>query len=397
MVPLRRIGCITVLLLAGAEAGPIAAQGAAARIPKRPKLAAERDSNSALDYFTLGSTVLERDPDKAADAFYWASRLDPTWAAPLYGQYAASLLAQPPSVLNVYLTRRERAMRNPTLRYLDSLAYQALLKNPFVDRRLDGVILATWLYRQTGGDTELRDLGIRDRRFAGWAAYARGDYKEATSIFVIAIKQYPRDPDLHLWRALAFFSLGMMDSARTAVRSALALELREEDQLPGFGWVSHAFAEYSIGFLYELGEQRDSAGAAYERALVEEITFHPAHRQLARIRLAAHDTAGALAEYVQAAGIAPGDAGYLYELGMLLMTTGRTDSAATVLLQATAAEPWYALPHFPLGLLYQRSGFDKEAADHFGAFMRLAPRAMAPAIAVARDRLAALSAKSAGP
>jgi tetratricopeptide (TPR) repeat protein len=334
---------------------------------------------------------LDRDPEKAASAFYWASRLDPSWAAPLYGQYAALLLAQPPTVLTGYLTRRDVALRNPALRRIDSLAYFALLKNPFVDRRFDGVILSTWLSRETNGQAELRDLGRYDRRFTAWAAYARGDFKMAASVYAEVIKRHPDDPDLQTWRALSFVAMGQNDSALTAVQTAIALEDSAESASLAAGWVSHAFAQYSVGYLFELGGQNDSARSAYERALLEDITFHPAHRQLARARLAAHDTAGALAEYVQAANLAPQDAGYLYDLGVLLMAAGRADSGATVLLQAATVEPFYALPHFPLGVAYERSGFDEEAADHFAAFLRLAPRSMAPAITAARERLAALT------
>ena len=392
----RDVRFLLVLLLTGAGANTCAAQLGFDKVPNRPRLAVDRDTNSALDYYLYGNSVLDRDPRKAASAYYWASRLDPSWAAPLYGQYAALLLDQPPGDLTLYLTRKDRALRDPKVRRIDSLGYLAVLKNPLVDRRLDGVILSTWVFRETGGQAELRDLGMYDRRFAAWAAYARGDHKMAASVYAEVIKKHPHDPDLLFSRALAFVGLGQLDSARTAVRAALALERGAEDE-SAYGWVSHTVAEYSMGYLFDLSEQRDSATAAYERALLDDVTFHPAHRQLARARLAAHDTAGALAEYVQAAHLAPQDAGYLYDLGVLLIAAGRADTGATVLLQAVALEPFYALPHFPLGVTYERSGFVDEAAEHFAAFLQLAPRSLAPAIAAARKRLAALTVMPPGP
>lgn len=394
--PQGYIRFLTLLLLSGAGATPGAAQLGFDKPPDRPRLAADRDTNSAVEYYYFGNSELARDPYKAAAAYYWASRLDPSWAAPVYGQYAALLLNLLPGDLTLYLTRRERALRDPKMRRIDSLGYLAVLKNPLVDRRLDGVILTTWVYRMTGGQAELRDLGKYDRQFTAWAAYARGDFPMAVSVYAEVIKKHPRDADLLFSRALAFVGLAQIDSARASIRAALALERVAEEESP-YGWVSHAFAEYSIGHLFNLEQQPDSARAAYERALLDDVSFHPAHMQLARARLIAHDTAGALAEYGHAAALAPNDAEYLYEFGTLLAGAGHADSATTVLLQAVAADPYYPSPHFPLGLLYQQSGFAREAADHFEAFLRLAPRSLAGAIAAAQKRLAALKAMPPAP
>ena len=267
--------------------------------------------------------------------------------------------------------------------------YQALLKNPFVDRRFEGAILRNWISRIADGDEVLRDLAMRDRPFAAWSAYAQGDFHQAASIYADVIRKYPDDPDLLIWRARSLYALGLIDSARVAVQAAIGIEHVAEITYSA-GWVSHAFAEYSVGFLFELVQHRDSAGAAYERALLDEISLHPAHRRLAVIRLAANDTAGALAEYAQAVTLAPEDAGYLYEFGVLLVAAGRPDSGVAMLLRSVTAEPFFALPHFPLAVMYERSGFADEATEQYTTFLRLAPRTMGPAIATARQRLEAL-------
>ena len=59
-----------------------AQRGAGEREPRRPKFTVVRDTNSAGAYYYHGLSVLDRDPQQAADAFYWASRLDPEWADP---------------------------------------------------------------------------------------------------------------------------------------------------------------------------------------------------------------------------------------------------------------------------------------------------------------------------
>lgn len=387
---MRRLLLLTAVLLPMLGQGLSATQAGFDKPPKRPHLPADADTNSALAYYSQGLGTLSRDPEKAAAAFYWASRLDPSWAAPLYGQHASLLLAQSHTTLTDYFTHRKAALGNPTLQRIDSLAYLALLKNPFVDRRFDGVVLTTWIARATNNVTTLRDLGSYDRRFTAWAAYHRGDYKMAAAVFAEVIKRRPDDPSLRVWRAFTLFALGQTDSARAAMQDALALERTSEEELPGVGWVSHVFAEYSIGFLFTLGGQPDSARAAYERALLDDVSFHPAHHQLGRSRLAAHDTSGALAEFAQAATLAPEDASYLYDLGMLLVVAGQLDSGVTVLRRASAAEPFFALPHYTLGLVYEQSGFRPEAVEHYTAFLALAPRVMAPAITSARQHLEAL-------
>jgi Tfp pilus assembly protein PilF len=358
--------------------------------PKRPRLDAQADTNNAQAYYAYGIARLQYEPDKAAAAFYWAHRLDPGWVAPLYAQRTALLLSQPPNDLTVYLTRRRLARRDPGLQRIDSLAYQAVLKNPFLDRRVDGVLLSTWLARETNNQTTLRDLGSSDRRFTAWAAYSRGDYPMATKVFAEVIRAYPEDPYLRAWRALAFFAQGQLDSARLVLQEALRVERTAEEDLPGYGWVSQAFAEYSIGLLFALVQQRDSARAAYERALMDDLTLHPAHHQLGKIRLAARDTAGALSEFAQAVSLAPNDATYLYDLGMLLISTGQADSGAAVLRQAIAEEPFFAAPHYALGIVYEQAGMGPEAVRYFESFLALAPRTMAPAIASARSHLETL-------
>ncbi len=387
---MKRLTFFTAALLLALAPATGVAQSALDKPPKRPGLPAKADTNSAVAYHYYGTATLTTDPDKAAAAFYWASRLDPTWAAPLYGQHAALLLAQPHTELTTYLTRRHIARREPMFQHIDSLADLAILKNPFVDRRFYGVVLSTWIAQETGNEIEMRDVGQRDRWFTAWAAYTRGDFAMATAVYADLIKQDPENPDLRIERAWCFFGQARYDSARASVQEALGIERTTEANSVGVGWVSHAYAEYSIGFLFDLGEQHDSAMAAYERALLDDVTLVPAHRLLGRARLAAHDTTGALAEYVQAASLAPKDATYLYDLGMLLVAKGQSDSGVAVLLRTTAVEPYFALPHYTLGLVYEQSGFRQEATEHFAAFLRLAPRTMGPAIASAQAHLAAV-------
>ncbi|MGK4301757.1 hypothetical protein, partial [Klebsiella pneumoniae] len=62
--------------------------------------------NSADAYMAYGLTKLGLEPDTAAAAFYWASRLDPWRAEPLYARSLAILLAHIPDRAPSYVQRR---------------------------------------------------------------------------------------------------------------------------------------------------------------------------------------------------------------------------------------------------------------------------------------------------
>ncbi len=391
-------GLLPVLLaLLLVAPGGLQSQAPPKGAPPRPKLEASRDTNSAMSYFYYGSAILDKSPDRAAAAFYWAARLDPYWADPLYGEFIASLLGQSSHIIAGYLVRREKTLRDATVRHIDSLAYLALIRNPFVDRRFDGVLLETWLHRETQGQVTLHDLRANSARFAGWLEYTYGHFPDAAREYATALKENPADPTLQLQRVLPFVAMGLNDSALAAVRAALASYRGTDTTRALRMYESHAFAEYSLGVLFERADQPDSAAAAYERSLLDDVTFHPAHRKLARLRLAAGDSTRAMREYADAIALGPGDAVTLYEYGVLSMAVGRADSAALLLQRATVAEPFFAKPHSALGLLYESSGFLQEAAEEYGSFLRLAPRSMSAEIDGVRRRLAGLSASTSPP
>jgi tetratricopeptide (TPR) repeat protein len=379
-----------VLAVAPTSAGSVAAQSRADRAPKRPVLPVGRDSNSARDYFYYGASQLDKHPEQAAAAFYWASRIDPTWADPLYGEYIALLLTQPTHVLTGYLTRDRKILRDSQILQIDSLAYEALLRNPFVDRRFDATLIQNWLYRLSDGTVTILDLDTSNPRLAAWLAYSYGRFAVAVTRYATALRQDPDDPTLQLERALPFVALGLNDSALAAVRASLAIYRGSDTARAAYMYESHAFAEYQLATLFERGQQPDSARAAYERALLDDITFHPAHRRLAGLCLAAGDTAGALREYTDATALDPGDATALFEFGAVTMAAGHPDSAVTLLRQASTAEPYYARPHYALGVIYERSGFVEEAVEEYGSFLRLVPSSMTAEIEAVRRRIEVL-------
>lgn len=392
-MPNRSVGPVLriAIALALVISAPLHSQSDPYKVPKRPKLDADRDTNSATAYFFFGSSSINKFPERAAAAFYWASRLDPSWADPLYGRYVALLLAQPTPVLTEYLTNRRSMRKDKVIQGIDSLKYQAFLANPFVDRRLDGVLLESWLERAFNGAYSIHDLRRINPEIAGWVAYTRGRFQESAAEYAEALNRYPGDPGLNMARALPFVAMGLQDSALGLVRLALDSLRGSPDSKGGAPYESYPYAEYSVGVLFERMQSRDSARAAYERALLDDVTFAPAHRKLALIRLAAGDTAGAISELGSAADLAP-NAVTLYELGTLSLTTGRTDTAVVLFKRAAEMEPLFLPPHMTLGLVYERSGFKEEAIKEYSTFVQLAPRSMDAQATAIKQRLLKLGA-----
>ena len=59
--------------------------------PRRSKIAAADTNDSRADCdFAL--EIMPRDPEKAADALYWTTRLEPMWADAFYARRIAQLL-----------------------------------------------------------------------------------------------------------------------------------------------------------------------------------------------------------------------------------------------------------------------------------------------------------------
>src|SRR5687767_10100378 len=85
MRPLRAVTLAVAALLIGA----VADAQKKPKEPKRPKMEANRDTNAAGAYYYWGLGQMRTSPRSAQDAFYWASRLDPAWADPLYAQRIA--------------------------------------------------------------------------------------------------------------------------------------------------------------------------------------------------------------------------------------------------------------------------------------------------------------------
>lgn len=377
-------------LLAGLVLGG-AANAAAQRTgapPRRPTLPASADTNSAQAYNDYGLDQLRSNPRRAAAAFYWASRLDPISAEVVYA-YRIALMLDDPERLRGYLRGDPRTLRGPESRRLDSLMQRALTLNPFYHAWLDDILVTEFVTRELGRSLRIDGveasapeisyavnswLRSRDSGLRPILSYSQGKFRESLDQWADEARQRPRDPMPRAWRARALYLGGNLDSARAELSTALRLARAADADSTRVFYESKSAWEFALGRIFEGLGRLDSAQAAYERTLVEELSYYQAHIRLGMLRLARGDTAAALTELSRAVLVKEDE--YLPRItyAAALRLAGRHDSAETHLDRAIELEPWVALPRLLLGLERQARGNNAGAVEAFEAYLARSPR-----------------------
>ena len=362
---------------------PILADSSARALP-RPRLASGLDTNDARAYYTLGDDLLYRGRwlDSADLAFYWAARLDPTWADPLYARAAVVVRAFRRDVLRrqwrgaVQLAPRQRQL-------IDSLTRLALARDPFISTRFDPIM------GNAPGIGPHEDDAVR----LGLTYYHAQLFPAAIEWLGKAIALQPGAVELRIYRAHAFYYLQRYDSTVADLQVALdTLRRRETGQLVPI-YLSKEMFEYAIG-MAEVQRQDYAAGrAAFARALVENLGFYMAHARLAGVAFGQHDTATAVAELDFAVEVAPREPTLRFYDGYALLGVRRYDEADAQFATALELDPDYAAPYFERARVEEARGHRAAAARWYRAFLAHAAL-VAPDRAAARRRIAALDATS---
>ena len=363
LLPLALLGALA--LLDAVDAG---AQKAS-KLPKRPKLDATADTNDAGAYYRWGSQQLVRDPDGADRAFYWASRIAPSWADPYYGRWASATL--------LMSSRPSKAES----RHADSLEVRAERLNPFLFRRLDRQVLEGLVSRAVDpeyvGEVMFALGGTHgDIVSEAFQAYQSSKFVDAARLYGKAIEKNRKRPWLHEDRAMAFYQLQHYDSAAMELDLFLKAMRASEDTTLQRGYLSKAFAEFQLGQVLLLRGDTAAARGAFGRALAEDLAYAPAHQALAGMATEAHDAAGSLAEAEAAVQSRDDDPVLHYTYARALIEMGRASDAEHELKRAIELEPYFAMPYFLLGRLYDASEMTDEAQVEYGEFVARGSRAM---------------------
>jgi tetratricopeptide (TPR) repeat protein len=360
------------------------AQGAAA--PRRPPLGDAADTNDPGAYRRYAEERLDRDPERAAAAYYWAARLNPASAEHVYG-YRVALLMADRFRLRAYFTgdRRARGMRQ-----IDSLEARAMLLNPFQHRWLDDQLVQKWVMDQVG--SYVRNQGERVEEGEQWYVvntwlrshdspyrplvdYAQGRFRPALDAWAEVLRRHPRNAGLHAERAHIFYLSGQFDSARFELSTALTAARASEADTVRFFYQSTAVWEYCRGLILEQLGRHDDARLAFERTLTEDLSYYPAQVRLAALALARGDTAGTLRELARAVEAKDDEYGSRFAYGSVLRAVGRLDSAEVHLARAAELEPWTAEPRLLLGAVRDQLGDRPGALAALDEYLARARRA----------------------
>jgi tetratricopeptide (TPR) repeat protein len=376
----KRILVITVGL--AIAAGLASAQPA--RHPDRPVLPDGADRNDPWTYYRIGQSSLSREPEKAADAFYWAGRLNPVWAEAFYGRRIALLLNDRRRLTRYW--RGDKGAVRETMG-IDSLYLYALTLNPFLGPNLDHLILDAVIdeysrqYANSSGASP-SEIAYEVQKYVRmgppeWQAvmaYRDGRYNDALAQYAKAIPRSKQKGALLAERGRLFYQMGQHDSALVNLTQALA-EMRklDKDDLVFF-YQSKALMEERIGMIERVKGNKAAAREAFGRALQEDLSYFPAHLQLAYLGLEGGDTATVLNEMDLAVQISPDDPGIRYQYGYSLGLLNKLKEAEVQLKKAIELDSDFAAPHFVLGDVYQASKRRPEAIKEFEAFLALAAK-----------------------
>jgi tetratricopeptide (TPR) repeat protein len=408
MVRFAKVLPPSLALVVAASVAPI--PGVAQDVPKRPRIDPGADTNSAQAYYTFGMRVVRTDPRHAADAFYWAAQINPTWAQPLYARRIALLLAADDSFITLYMQGDRGVHRSKRGAFIDSLELRARMLDPFVIRDLDeellrGYILAVFQMSQYGAD---RVNGAAASEFSFYLdsywkteappymravlAASERRFPEALRYYRDALSQNKQEAaEIHLARGQIFFLIGNNDSAR--VEMQLGLDTLRGRDTRDFVYVyeSKGVLEHSIGLIDERQGLLGQAREAFVRALQEDLSYYPAHLHLSVLAMTDGDTTTALNEMDLAAQIRDDDPWVQTAYASLLAQLGHIDEADQHLNRVVALAPFYAPSYYALGRVAELAKKPADAAQHYHAF--LAHAAVQDArVADARGRLATLEA-----
>ncbi len=355
------------------------------REPKRPRLTATADTNDWSSYYMHGLGKFDRNTEEAADAFYWAMRLDPSRGEAYYGRWI-SLLTTDGRVWD-YLAGRRGVANQRDVVQRDSLMLEAEMRSPFLHRALDRRMYDKLFDEAIRGHAWSR----QDPYIAGWLDYSMGRMGGAVERWREVAKKNSKSLGIRWEMASAFYLGGTLDSAATHVNHVLTEMRKQEEKHLVYFYRSKAYFEYHLAAVHEKQGDLDRAREAYGRALMEDLAYHHARVRLAGIAMAQGDTATALLEFDQAVQLRGSDGVLRYHYGRALLDAKRAADASEQLAQAVQLEPYFAPGYLYYGVALETSGKAREATQQYRAFLARAPRTLTREQRFAQQRIAELA------
>jgi tetratricopeptide (TPR) repeat protein len=381
---MRSLTAAILALASLAAMSPLSAQKKGS-VPKRPKLQFTTDTNDAGAFYRLGQQALDRDPRLAADAFYWAARLNPYSADAFYGLRTARHLSDIWRFKR-YMEDDRKTIESRDVKQIDSLLARALMLNPFLYRKFDQLMVRSYIHHainssSPGSDRPMSsevdhwiDLWLQrgGPETRAWMAYSEGRFADALRGYADAMKGTKRQARLRTERGRIFFLTGNADSALAELKLALD-ELRKKDNKELVRlYDSKAVLEHSIAKIHEAQGDVTAAREAYGRALEEDLAFYPAHSELANLAFQAGDTATGVSEMELAVQINGEDPVLRLVYAYVLSANKRYTDAEAQLTKAIEVEPYFPNLYHMLGQVYESQKKRPEAIAQYEAYLQRA-------------------------
>ena len=335
-----------------------------AQEPVRPPLPAG-DPKHWEPYFDQGVRIFRQTPIGAEQHFYWASRMDPTRAEPLFARYAAFFAHTRAEDVGAYFRAEATILRRPDILAADSLRTLALMRNPFVHRGLEILIFD----RLPGDFSDSRDT-------RAWIAYSNGEFPKAIDLHTRTIERGRAEARWRrLDRALAYAAMGDNRAALADLRKLLD-ELRAQDDRGAVTFYqSKHFLLYMIGMLHQSMREYDAARTAFQESLVEDASFAYGNAGLAAVSRVQRNNVQAEGEYALAVELAPNDGVLRLWHAQVLFDLQRYLDADAELAKAMVLEPHWPAPLHLLGRVRERQGRMDDAYDAWTKYIAMAPAA----------------------
>lgn len=356
VTPSRRGRCIALALITLAIAAQLPAQQPTTG-PRRPPLDRESEFHDVRDwrsYYECGMAASWSGRTHAC--FYWASRLDPTRPEPPYAEWLLSLGSETGA--------RDRA----------------LLLDPFMH---EGRIV---VFGQRPAPL------ISTVRNRAWEAFWAGNYRVAADQFRQHLRGHAGDLEAQWAAAISLYNVSAFVESAARLRTLEDTLRRRHDAHFARAYESLHFLAYMQAVALAAGAQRDSARAAAERALAENLAFYQARMLLADLALSAGDTAGAAREWADAHDVFGADAVAHHRYAQFLLRTGHAADAETEVRASLASEPEWVDAYGTLARTIDAQGDGRraDAVRAYEEFLRRAPAEPAEPRRQAEARLQAL-------
>ena len=383
---MRRTPVIAAVLLLAAAGSPLDAQKNAPKEPKRPKLVAGADTNDAREYHEYGIHPKTSWKD-AFNGFYWAYRLEPDEPAYLFAQYVAMWNRQPYEWRAHYYDGADFVVNSKEAAQIDSVYYQAIIRDPYVHLYGDRCIVSQWVDEV---DSEMLAAALLEEGNC---------YKQAAERYSRVLAKSPGNTNALYARSRArYFVRDYAGAAEDAQALVKILSARDQKKLRAIYQTKTVF-EYMTGYAYMRMGAWDQARDAFGRALSEDLSFFMAKSALARVALAQGDIPTAIAELDGAVQLQPEDAQLRNEYGAALLRAepSRAVEAEVQLRKAIELQPWFSLAYYNLAQAIDAQGRHADALAVYQQFRARSPKRALALNVKAGQRVKALEAAGVAP